>query len=150
MKIITFIIIVFALIQCNVTNNKQFSHREMIQNIVDTSYIMKYFDKMGIDSSEILNNYEAEYFNERFKGLNKNFDFTEKKVYFFGPGGLVFSDKQKYFSNLIQNNFFVQSDLHIFNESEKEESGGYDATIVYWSKKRIPTTDIVKKLKSKR
>jgi hypothetical protein len=37
--------------------------------------------------------------------------------------------------------------LYIFNAAQKEESGGYDAAIVYWSKMIIPTNDIVKMLK---
>jgi hypothetical protein len=37
--------------------------------------------------------------------------------------------------------------LYIFDETQKKESGGYDAAIVYWSKCLIPIQDVVKRLK---
>ncbi|MDD4440074.1 MAG: hypothetical protein PHS04_18875 [Tissierellia bacterium] len=126
--------------------NEQISHEELKQNIADT---LKHLDKMGIDSSEFFNTYEIEYFNERFKDFRKNFDFEEKKICFFGPGGLVFSDKQKYFNSLKNNHSHIQDDLYIFNEFEKEESEGYDAVIVYWSKRIYSSKDLVKRMKEK-
>ncbi len=138
----------FILVQCiSIMNtNEQISHEELKQNIADT---LKHLDKMGIDSSEFFNTYEIEYFNERFKDFRKNFDFEEKKICFFGPGGLVFSDKQKYFNSLKNNHSHIQDDLYIFNEFEKEESEGYDAVIVYWSKRIYSSKDLVKRMKEK-
>ncbi len=123
---ITLMIVAFSIIQCSSSRdlNEQVSHEEIKGNIVNT---LKYLDKMGIDSSEYLNNYEAEYFNEKFENYKK-FNFSGEKVCFVGPGGLVFSNKQKYFNELTKYKS-VKSDLHIFNESEKEESGGYIAAI---------------------
>ena len=37
--------------------------------------------------------------------------------------------------------------LYIFNATQKAESGGYDAAIVYWSKFSLPIEDVVKRLK---
>lgn len=39
--------------------------------------------------------------------------------------------------------------LYIFNAFQKEESGGYDAAIVYWSKFVIPIEEIINRLKNK-
>jgi hypothetical protein len=130
--------------------NKQFSQKEIIQNVVDTSSIVKYLDKMGTDSSEFLNDYESEYFNELFNSSRKSFDFEKKKVFFFGPGGLIFSNKQEYFSNLKKNNFVVQNDLFIFDTIQKEKSSGYDAAIVYWNKRIISIEKVVKRLNKRR
>jgi len=133
------IIMVFAFAQCAGTMNK--THREMRQNIADT---LEHFDKMGKDGSCFLNNYEAEYFNMRFQ--REDFDFMDKKVFFFGPGGLVFSDKQRYFNELTRHTF-VQSSLHVFNETEREKAGGFDAVIVYWNKRNYSSEDLLKRLK---
>ena len=39
------------------------------------------------------------------------------------------------------------SSLYIFDAVQKEESGGYDAAIVCWSKFVIPIEEVVKRLK---
>jgi len=39
--------------------------------------------------------------------------------------------------------------LYIFNATQKEESGGYDAAIVYWSKFILPVEKVIKRLKKK-
>lgn len=111
--------------------------------------ILEQSDKMGVDNSNLLNSYESAYFNVVFKNSLNGFDFTNKKVYFFGPGGLVFSSKQFFFSNLKKNNFVIHSDLYVLNESEKKDSGGYDAVITYWCKRIYSTKDLVKKMKNK-
>ena len=136
------IIMTFTFVQCAsiINKNGQITHRENRQNIADT---LKHFDKMGKDNSYLLNDYEAEYFNMKFQ--REDFDFTDKKVFFFGPGGLVFSDKQRYFNELTRHTF-VQSSLHIFNDSEREKSGGFDAVIVYWNKRNYSSEDLLKRL----
>lgn len=108
---------------------------------------MNSFAKMGLDSLELLNDFEAKYLNDRFDDDRGMFDFTEKRVCFFGPGGLVFSNKREYFNNLKKNNHVIQNELYVFNETQKKESGGYDAAIVYWSKVRLSIDDVVKRLK---
>ncbi|WP_291582851.1 hypothetical protein [Bacteroides sp.] len=112
--------------------------------------ILEQLDKMGIDDVPLLNYHESTYLNMVFEKKRKDFDFTEKKIAFFGPGGLVFSDKQKYFDNSKKNKRIIQSDLHVFNKSEKEESGGYDAVITYWCKRIYSSKNLLKKLKEKR
>jgi hypothetical protein len=127
-----------------INKSEQITHIEVRQNIADT---LEHFDKMGKDSSYFLNKYEAEYFNVRFQ--RDDFDFTDKKVVFFGPGGLVFSDKQRYFNELTRHTF-VESSLHIFNETEREKAGGFDAAIVYWNKRNYSSEDLLKRLKESR
>ncbi len=41
------------------------------------------------------------------------------------------------------------SSLYIFNATQKDESGGYDAAIVYWNKFLLPIEKVVKRLKKK-
>ncbi|PIF01422.1 MAG: hypothetical protein CR994_02400 [Maribacter sp.] len=113
------------------------------KNIADT---LGYFDKMGKDNSFFLNKHEAEYFNLRFQ--LRDYGFTNKKVFFFGPGGLVFSDKQRYFDEFARHTF-IQSSLYVFDKFEKEKSGGFDAVIVYWSKKNHTKEDLIKRLKER-
>lgn len=107
------------------------------------SYYRKSDFKMGIDSSLILNNFELAYFNEKFD----NFDFTDKKVCFFGPDGLTLTNKQQYFNNLKENEFDTHCDLYIFNKLEKEKSG-YDAAIVFWSKKTYSKESLINTINS--
>ncbi|MDR1793049.1 MAG: hypothetical protein LBR36_06390 [Bacteroidales bacterium] len=78
---ILFIITASVFIQCVSTKNKDgyFLREYLSQNIIDSSYVMKYFDKMGKDSLEYFNEYETDYFNERFRHHNKNIDFAGKK-----------------------------------------------------------------------
>jgi hypothetical protein len=42
-----------------------------------------------------------------------------------------------------------QSELIIFNDKQKEKSGGYDAVIVYWNKFEANTETIVNKLQKR-
>ena len=151
MKVIKelFIIIAFIFVQCgSVTNKKE---RILIQEAVPHIYracVFEYFDKMGIDSSEYLNSYETEYLNEIFNYYTKKIDLTGKKVCFFGPMGLVFSNKKKYFDEVKKDTLNLLGDLYIFDPFQKEEIG-YDVAIVYWNKRLHLTKDIVEKLKSK-
>jgi len=114
--------------------------------------ILNQLDKMGVDGSTSLNSYESAYFNVVFKENSKGFDFTEKKVGFIYSGAR--SNKKEYFD--LEKDRFNRSNtpnggtLYIFNDSQKEQSGGYDAAIVYWSKFLIPVEKVVKRLKEKR
>jgi hypothetical protein len=104
-------------------------------------------DKMGIDTSSILNEYEGKYFNFIFKIDPQDFNLVGKKVGFLGS-------KIDYFNSTRspdRNSTAVGgSSLYIFNATQKAESGGYDGAIVYWSKFVIPIEKIVKRLKEKR
>ena len=146
-QILIITVIAFFFVQCVCTMNRceQPSYEELTRPMADT---LKNYDKMGMDGSEYLNDYEADYFNMQFNDSSGSFNFIGKKVCFFGPSALSFSNKQKYFNELTKHSS-VHSDLYIFNESEKEESGGYDAVIVYWNKKSYTSKELVKRLKEK-
>ena len=106
-------------------------------------------DKMGIDTSSILNEYEGKYFNFIFKINPQDFNLVGKKVGFISHGG----SKIDYFKDTRspdRNSTTVGgSSLYIFNAAQKEESGGYDAAITYWNKFVIPIEEIVKRLKAR-
>jgi len=111
--------------------------------------ILEQLDKMGVDGSSLLNSYESAYFNVVFKESINGFDFTGKKVGFIYNGAR--SNKKEYFDlekdRFNRNNTPNRGTLYIFNETQKKESGGYDAAIVYWSKRLIPIQEVVKRLK---
>ena len=111
--------------------------------------ILKNLDKMGIDANPLLNKYESAFFNVIFKDSINRFDFTNKKIVFLLAGNKrskkeYFKDVKKWYNN---DSTTVSSTLYIFNATQKEESGGYDAAIVYWSKFIIPVEKIVERLK---
>ena len=113
--------------------------------------ILAHLDKMGMDTSQVLNNYEGDYLNFIFKVAEEDFDLIGKKVAFRHAGK---KSKKDYFEDE-KERFCLNSTpvggaaLYIFNTAQKEESGGYDAAIVYWSKKLLSTKEVVKRLKEK-
>ncbi|GHV72557.1 hypothetical protein FACS1894201_02460 [Bacteroidia bacterium] len=115
--------------------------------------ILNQLDKMGIDNSPLLNYCESAYFNVVFGKSRKVFDFTEKKIGFLtGSSGKTKDSKKGYF-NGEKERFYCNSTptngtLYIFNAAQKEESGGYDAVIVYWSKFLLPIEDVVRRVKN--
>lgn len=112
--------------------------------------ILDKLDKMGVDDSTLLNNYESMYLNEVFKNSLKDFDFTGKKVGFItngdGKKSAYFNMHKKHISN--ENTPCDNGSLYIFDEAQKKESGGYDAAIVYWRKLVITKEGLVEKLKN--
>jgi flavodoxin len=111
--------------------------------------ILSQLDKMGTDSTPLLDSCESAYFNVIFKDNLDGFDFTNKKIGFLSAGSK--RNKKEYFAEerkrFYDNSTTINSTLYIFNASQKRESGGYDAAIVYWSKFILPTDKVVKKLK---
>ena len=112
--------------------------------------ILKHFDKMGINDSLVLNKYESAYFNVRFKDSLNGFDFTNKKIVFF-RAGVNKKDKNEYFKDererYFSNSTTINAHLCVFNQEQREASGGFDGAIVYWSKRFIPIEKIVERLK---
>jgi len=105
-------------------------------------------DKMGIDTSSILNEYEGKYFNFIFKIDPQEFNLVRKKVGFSRSKIDYFRDTRERFN---RNSTTVGgSSLYIFNAAQKEESGGYDAFITMWNKFAVPIEDVVKRLKNSR
>lgn len=107
--------------------------------------LLENMDKMGIDNSSILNEYEGRYFNFIFKIDPQDFNLVGKKVGFLGS-------KIDYFKNARspdRNSTTVGgSSLYIFDATQKAETGGYDAAIVYWSKRKMSAQDVIKRLKN--
>lgn len=107
------------------------------------------------DASDILllNPMEGAYLNKIFETTRKDFDFTNKKIGFFtGSSGNKKSNKDYYFDmykkHLTNENYPCDNGtLYIFTDDQKEESGGYDAAIVYWSKFTIPIEKVIKRLR---
>jgi len=107
--------------------------------------LLENLDKMGIDSSSILNEYEGRYLNFIFKINPQDFNLNGKKVGFLGSKIDYFKDTHERF---YRNSTTVGgSSLYIFDTTQKVESGGYDAAITYWNKFVIPTEKVVKRLK---
>lgn len=116
--------------------------------------ILEQLDKMGIDNSPLLNCCESAYFNVIFESSRQDFDFTNKKIGFItGSNGGTISNKASYFSlerdRFNRNNTTNGGTLYIFNAEQKEQSGGYDAAIMYWSKVLVPINDVVRRLSGK-
>lgn len=103
----------------------------------------------------LLNKAEGTYLNKIFEATRGDFDFVNKKIGFLtGSSGTKTSSKDFYFD--MQKKHSVDANypcdngtLYIFNATQKEESGGYDAAIVYWSKFLLPIEEVVKRLKAK-
>ena len=123
--------------------------------------ILDNLDKMGVDKSTLLNSYESEYFNVIFKDSKKDFDFTGKKLGFIASAYGKSKNKKNYFkkeksqykkykrTNL--NYTPIVTTLYIFDETQKEESGGYDAAILYCRNLKfhivLPEAKVIKALK---
>ena len=87
-----------------------------------------------------------------FEKSRKDFDFTGKKIGFVtGSNGKTKSNKTNYFErekDRFKRNYSPNGGtLYIFNATQKEESGGYDAAIIYWSKVLVSIENVVKQLK---
>jgi hypothetical protein len=117
--------------------------------------ILNNIDKMGMDENCLLTELEGKYFNALSLIEETEFDMSGKKVAFFtGNIGSIKSNKKKYFIEERERLKVVDystshyfGTLYIFNATKEEESGGYDAAIVYGSKKLNSIKDIVKRLK---
>lgn len=108
--------------------------------------ILKNINIMGTDNSPILNEKEGEYFNFIFKLDTVCFNLVGKKAWFSGSKEDYFRDTRSPDRNLM---VVGGSSLYIFDDKQKEENGGYDVAIVYWSKFLLSEDDIIKKMKQK-
>lgn len=126
------------------------------ENLVAIQIEDKYqnLDSMGINNEPYLNIYEVNFFNSIFLKRRKEFDFNKKKVAFItGSSGKTLSDKKKYFDlekeRLSRGYSGNGGALIILNEEQKQETGGYDAIVLYWSKILPTKKQFVKLLKQK-
>jgi hypothetical protein len=107
------------------------------------------------ENNLLLNETESAYLNRIFETTRKDFDFVNKKIGFItGSSGKTKGNKEYYFDmhkkHLANENYPCDNgDLYIFDAVQKEESGGYDAAIIYWSKFVIPIEKVIKRLKQK-
>jgi hypothetical protein len=116
-------------------------------------------DSCGIDSLTTLNRYEIQYFNQSLEKqrMRSNFDFEDKKVGFaYGNFGKGLISRKEYFTrwgkDYFKNDSHVVNQLIILTEMEKEQSGGFDAIIVSWSKILVSGKNkdrLIKKIKEK-
>ncbi|MCR5361296.1 MAG: hypothetical protein K6E73_04735 [Bacteroidales bacterium] len=101
-------------------------------------------EKMGLSNSPYLNEYESAFLNALFQDTTSyfykekiDFDFTNKKVYFycFGERGkyYYFDMQKKYYENNMSGSC-CNGTLYLFNDEEKKLMDGYDAAILYWQK----------------
>ncbi len=130
-------------------------HKLQVRNFSEIPKdLLENLDKMGIDSLLFLTESEGKYFNSLYQIPEKEFNLSCKKVAFFtGSLGKTESNKANYFiieRDRLKCNYFPSiGTLYIFNAQQKAESGGYDAAIVYWSKKSLTIEEVVKRLKKK-
>ena len=103
--------------------------------------------EMGKDTSSALNDYESKYLDFIFKLDTDSFSLAGKKVGFLGNKKAFFKDERERF--LRGEDGVGGCGLYIFNATQKEESGGYDAAIMYWSKFILPIEKVIEKLKKK-
>ncbi len=103
--------------------------------------------EMGKDTSSALNDYESKYLDFIFKLDTDSFSLAGKKVGFLGSKKAFFKDERERF--LRGEDGVGGCGLYIFNATQKEESGGYDAAITYWHKAIIPAGTVVKWLRKK-
>lgn len=141
-----------SIYKCNYSDNSmnEFGqiHELQVHNFSEIPKdLLENLDKMGIDSSSILNEYEGRFLNFIFNIDPQDFNLVGKKVGFSRNKIDYFRDTREHF---YRNSTTVGgSGLYIFDTTQKAESGGYDAAIVYWSKFLIPTKDVIKRLKGK-
>jgi hypothetical protein len=118
-------------------------HKNAKANMKENNYVES-------DSSSFLNEAESKMLDKIFETIRKDFVFTDKKIGFIEISGergkASYFDMQK--KHLDDKNYPCDNGmLYIFNASQKEESGGYDAAIVYWSKFVIPIEKVIERLK---
>ena len=111
-------------------------------------YILDNLNKMGVDNSPMLNEYEGKFLNTIFKTDINDFNLVGKKVAFIGSKKDYFKETRE---RLYRNSTTIGgSCVYIFNDAQKVESGGYDAAIVYWNKKSLTIREVIKRLKRKK
>lgn len=106
---------------------------------------------MGVDECLSLTDLEGRYFNALFQ-VDADINLSGEKVCFLiGEIGTNKSDKKTYFMierrRVHSNSSPCYSVLYVLNAAQKERSGGYDAAIVYGSKKLLSVKEVIKRLR---
>lgn len=109
-------------------------------------------DSCGVDNSSHLNSFESVYLNDYFSKQRGSFDFTGKKILFVtGSKGTRIGNKTGYFNDIKlwnKDNSMIATDLILFTEEEKIQSGGFDGMLTYWAKVPPNKNKLFKKIKS--
>ncbi|AIQ00214.1 hypothetical protein Q787_11480 [Ornithobacterium rhinotracheale H06-030791] len=135
----------------NLKNNSNTNKSKQIHELAVFNFseipkdLLVNLNKMGVDSSPILNEYEGKYLNFIFKISPQDFNFIGKKVGFIKGKIDYFRNTRERFNN--NSSVVGGSGIYIFNTTQKIESGGYDAAIVYWNKFSLPIEEVIKRLK---
>ena len=142
-----FVLVVFTPLHGQIHNVQVRDFSEIPQGLLYN------IDEMGIDDNLLLTELEGKYFNALYQIDKQEYSLCCKKVAFFtGSLGKTKSDKKMYFagekSNFRLNNSPNVGTLYIFNAEQKEQSGGYDAAIIYWSKRLVQINEVVERLKN--
>lgn len=109
-------------------------------------------DSCGIEDHALLNENEAQYFNEVKQTWLDSFDFKGKKLAFtYGNFGKSIKTKSFYFKywgkEYYKNGNRVVNLYLILTPEEKKESGGFDVIVVSWSKFMINNKNRAKIIK---
>jgi hypothetical protein len=117
--------------------------------------ILNNIDKMGMDECVFLTDLEGKYFNALYQIEEEKYSLFGKQVCFLtGNIGRNKTSKKEYFiserNRLISNRSPLFGWLYIFSDIQKEESGGYDAAIVFYTKKKLSIKEVIKRLKKQR
>jgi hypothetical protein len=157
MKKILIVICGIMLFSCSTTNknnlNDSIKQTKIDRQVLDFDEIptdyLRNLDKMGVDASLTLNDYEQKYLNYIFRIDTNEFNLVGKKVGFLGSKRDFFKDEREWI-NRGNKSGVAGCGLYILNTNQKIESGGYDAAIVYWRKIAIPVEKVIKRLKNKK
>jgi len=107
-------------------------------------------DTLGQDGLSILSEEEGFFLADYFKQGGQTLDLKEKKIAFIRTASKT--DKARFFQDVrfwyFEFNSSVSSTLYVFDENQKEQTGGYDGAIVFWSKMMLKPKKIVSILKS--
>lgn len=141
------VIILFLLF----TGNTYGQYRALSIKKIDQK-VFKYLDNCGKDNDPTLNNAESSYLNVVLIDLKRPYDFSNKKVAFVtGSSGKTISTKQTYFNTekrkVGTHTSLNGGQLFIFNEDEQNQSGGYDAAIVFGAKVPPLKKGVIRRLK---
>ena len=95
-------------------------------------------DCLGIDKNNILNKHESLFLT---KQINNSFDFNNKKIAFY-KSLVGYQSKQDFFKEskeFIKKGQTLSLQIIILTETEKNETRGFNAILVSWSKKTVTT-----------
>ncbi|MHC8948957.1 hypothetical protein [Sphingobacterium hungaricum] len=130
-----------------VTNINLFSQSNTSVRLPDSLIVN--LPKTGLDESDSLNKYEVEILNYIFKDNVAQFDFLDKKIIMLSGN----RGKKNYF-NMIRENASNKNipldlgELYVLDKNDELNCKGVDAVIIYWSKIKLSSSDVLKKVNS--